>query len=178
MLDHPESVATTWKLSFERVEKRNPAAADLLRLCAFLAPDAIPETIITKGESVLGDVLAPLASDPLLLGQAIEALRAYSLVQRDAQSRTLRVHRLVQVIVRGEIASDQHEEWQHRVMRAVVAAVPDVADVKQWEACERWLPHGLLCTTWIVEQGIMEEKAALLLNQEGYYLERVVAMPR
>ena len=42
--DHPESVATTWALSFERVANRNPAAAELLRFCAFLAPDAIPET--------------------------------------------------------------------------------------------------------------------------------------
>src|SRR5205085_8672630 len=49
--DHREPVATTWKLSFEKVEQANPAAADLLRLCAFLAPDAIPEEIITEGAS-------------------------------------------------------------------------------------------------------------------------------
>src|SRR5205814_6116651 len=41
--DYPHTVATTWSLSFEQVEQQNPAAADLLRLCAFLAPDAIPE---------------------------------------------------------------------------------------------------------------------------------------
>jgi hypothetical protein len=34
--DHPEPVATTWSLSFEKVEQQNPAAAELLRLCAFL----------------------------------------------------------------------------------------------------------------------------------------------
>ncbi len=49
MGDHPDSVATTWSLSFQRVQERNEAAADLLRLCAFLAPDAIPEEIITAG---------------------------------------------------------------------------------------------------------------------------------
>ncbi|MDQ2887902.1 MAG: TIR domain-containing protein, partial [Chloroflexota bacterium] len=47
--DHPEAVATTWSLAFERVEEKNAAAADLLRLCAYLAPDAIPETILTEG---------------------------------------------------------------------------------------------------------------------------------
>ena len=56
--DHPESVATTWSLSFEQVEQKNPAAADLLRLCAFLAPDAIPEEIITQGAAHLGPQLA------------------------------------------------------------------------------------------------------------------------
>ena len=45
------SVATTWSLSFERVRREMPCAADLLRLCAFLAPDAIPEEIITEGAS-------------------------------------------------------------------------------------------------------------------------------
>src|SRR5439155_3479872 len=43
LLDYPETVATTWSLSFQRVEQQSPAAADVLRLCAFLAPDAIPE---------------------------------------------------------------------------------------------------------------------------------------
>src|SRR5581483_7661363 len=31
---HPEPVATTWSLSFEKIEQTNPAAAELLRLCA------------------------------------------------------------------------------------------------------------------------------------------------
>src|SRR5260370_1350407 len=47
--DYPASVATTWSLSFEQVEMRSTAAANLLRLCAFLAPDAIPEEMIIKG---------------------------------------------------------------------------------------------------------------------------------
>ena len=55
--DHPDSVATTWSLSFQRVEEKNAAAADLLRLCAFLAPDAIPEEIITAGAEHLGPLL-------------------------------------------------------------------------------------------------------------------------
>lgn len=49
--DHPEPVATTWDISFRKVEEENPAAADLLRLCAFFAPEAIPEEILTKGAS-------------------------------------------------------------------------------------------------------------------------------
>src|SRR5439155_9943511 len=51
--DHPDSVATTWSLSFEKVEQANPVAADLLRLCAFLDPDVIPEEIMIKGASEL-----------------------------------------------------------------------------------------------------------------------------
>ena len=71
--DHPEPVASTWSLSFARVEETNPAAADLLRLCAYLAPDAIPEEILTQGAAHLGPVLGPVASDAFLLGQAIRS---------------------------------------------------------------------------------------------------------
>ncbi len=46
--DHPEPVATTWSLSFQQVEQANPAAAELLRFCAFLHPDAIPEELISN----------------------------------------------------------------------------------------------------------------------------------
>src|SRR5262249_41589817 len=36
--DHPQPVAATLLLSFEWVEQRNVVAADLLQLCAYLAP--------------------------------------------------------------------------------------------------------------------------------------------
>src|SRR5258708_21387738 len=36
-INYPDSVMTTWSLSFQKVEQANPAAAELLRLCAFLA---------------------------------------------------------------------------------------------------------------------------------------------
>jgi hypothetical protein len=50
--DHPEPVATTWLLSFTKVEEVNRAAADLLRLCAFMHPDAIPEELfVAEGRS-------------------------------------------------------------------------------------------------------------------------------
>src|SRR5262249_897628 len=52
--DHPKSVAATWSLSFEKVQQKNPAAAELLQLCAFLHPDAVPEELITDGAGHLG----------------------------------------------------------------------------------------------------------------------------
>ena len=69
--DHPQPVATTWSLSFKMVQQANPAAAELLRLCAFLHPDAIPEEIITEGAPDLGPVLQSMASDPFNLNEAI-----------------------------------------------------------------------------------------------------------
>src|SRR5260221_3411421 len=78
--DHPEAVTTTVPLNFEPVQRRSNAAGELLRFCAFLAPDSIPEEILTANASSLGPVLAPVVANAYLLNEAIEALRAYSLI--------------------------------------------------------------------------------------------------
>jgi tetratricopeptide (TPR) repeat protein len=61
--DYPASVATTWSLSFQKVEQANPAAAELLCLCAFLAPDEIPEELITESAAHWTRLLQEAASD-------------------------------------------------------------------------------------------------------------------
>src|ERR1700686_726874 len=95
-VDHPEPVAATWSLSFQQIEKDNPAAADLLRLLAFLNPDAIPEEMISEGASELGPLLEPVVTEPFQYDAAIEKLLKYSLIRRNSEARFLSVHRLVQ----------------------------------------------------------------------------------
>lgn len=97
---HPEPVATTWSLSFDKIEQANPAAAELLRLCAFLHPDAIPQSMMVEGASELGPILGSVAKDELELNEAIGELRKYSLVKRDPEAKLLNIHRLVQVVVK------------------------------------------------------------------------------
>ncbi len=45
--DHPMSVTRTFTLMFEQLEQNNAQAAELLTVCAFLAPEAIPESIFS-----------------------------------------------------------------------------------------------------------------------------------
>jgi NB-ARC domain len=119
--DHPAPVATTWSLSFNKVEATNPAAADLLRLCSFLAPQAIPQEIFTEGAPDLGSRLQPVAADSLALNEAICELLKYSLVSRDSPSQTLTVHRLVQAVLRDSMNKQAQRRWAERVVKAVGA---------------------------------------------------------
>ena len=135
--DHPEPVATTWSLSFEKVEQANPAAADLLRLCAFLAPDAIPEEIITEGATDLTLELQSLATDPYLLDAAIKELFRYSLIQRDAEQKLLSLHRLVQVVLKDAMNEEVQRAWAERAVRAVNRAFPAV-EFETWDRCRRY----------------------------------------
>jgi hypothetical protein len=58
--DHPDSVVTTWSLSFKKIAQANPSAIELLRFFAFLQADAIPEEMVTEGAPRLGPVLLPV----------------------------------------------------------------------------------------------------------------------
>jgi len=171
--DHPKSVATTWSLSFAQVEQKNPAAADLLRLCAFLAPDVIPEEIVTQGAEHLGPQLAPVGTDAYLLNQSIEALRAYSLLRREASHETapsLSVHRLVQAVLKDQMDEQSRHQWTQRAVRAVNAAFPYI-EHRTWPQCDRLLPHALLCAELIAQEHMTFPEATRLLNQTGYYLK-------
>lgn len=55
--DAHDPVATTFDLSLEQVEKRKPAAVELLRICAFLDSDQIAEEIFLQGAKQLGEPL-------------------------------------------------------------------------------------------------------------------------
>ncbi len=168
--DHPESVATTWSLSLEKVEQKNPAAAELLRFCAFLHPDAIPEEILTSGAKHLGPVLQPVASDSLLLNNAIAVLWSYSLISRDPKERTLTIHRLVQAVLKDAMNMATQWDWMQRVILAVSEAFPREVGVFEWPQCERCLPHALICADFIEQGGLMLLEAASLLNATGKYL--------
>jgi len=167
--DHPAPVASTSSLSFQRVEEKNPSAADLLRLCAYLAPDAIAEEILTAGAPWLGPSLAPVAADAFRLNQAIEALRAYSLVRRDPKGKTLSIHRLVQAVLQDTLEETQRRSWAERAMLAVNAAFPH-AEHSAWPQCERLLPHALLAAQYIETDHIISGEAGRLLHETASYL--------
>jgi tetratricopeptide (TPR) repeat protein len=166
--EHPDPVTTTWSLSFEKVQHANPAAADLLRLCAFLDPDSIQEEIITKGAASLGPVLQPIATDPLKLNEAIGALLAYSLIQRTPH-HTLTIHRLVQAILKHGMNKNTKRRWAERAVRAVNHAFPEV-EYENWLRCQAYIPHVLASKALIEELDLAFPEAAQLLNDAGYYL--------
>ena len=86
------TVATTWGLAFDRLAGRSPRAAALLETIAFLAPDAIEIATLRRFEP-----------DELELPDALAELLRLSLVDREAD--TVRVHRLVQDVVRARMTA-------------------------------------------------------------------------
>ena len=95
---HRDTIATLWQLSLERLRTRNPAAVQMLGICAWLAPDPIPLDLFTAHPAALPQPLAGVVQDALAFTETIAATVDYSLAWRTPTS--LQMHRLVQDVVR------------------------------------------------------------------------------
>ena len=168
--DHP-SVTVTFSLAFNELAKRDPVAADLVRLCAFLAPDAIPEEIFTNGGLALGQEFALRTGNPLDFAATLKHAAQFSLIRRDASDRSLDIHRLVQEVLKDEMDTDRHREWAERAVRAVELSFPEV-EFANWIECKRLLPHAKTCAAMIERFSFEFEPAARLLNQTSFYMTR------
>jgi tetratricopeptide (TPR) repeat protein/transcriptional regulator with XRE-family HTH domain len=168
--DYPRPVASTLRLSFERMENERPAAAALLRLCAFLAPDSIPISVLRGGAGEVPEELRHALGDGVEFDRTIATLRHYSLAER--QGGGLRVHRLVQAVVRESLAAEQQKTWLAAAIRTLQAGFPAeaVEHPAQWPLCACLLAH--IQVVERLTEDRMVEPAALgrLLHQLGRYL--------
>jgi hypothetical protein len=147
-LGHSADVAATLGLALSRLAGEAPAAAGLVRLLAFLAPEPIPLALLLAGSTTAGllgtevtAVVCPLLRDPVAAGDAITALRRYSLVTL-AGDGLVRMHRLVQAITRAQLSAEAAAQWQQAAAALIEGAVPVGAELPAaWPLYSVLLPH-------------------------------------
>jgi tetratricopeptide (TPR) repeat protein len=169
--DYPHTVATTWEIAFQQVQQASPAGADLLNLCAYLAPDDIPQTLFSEGKEHLPKPLSATITNPLAMNQAIAALLQYSLIEKTEDA--LSVHRLVQAVARARLPKKARSTWAGAAVQIVDGAFPsgdDPQDVRTWPVCARLLPHALAAAGHAEALHVASEATGRLLNQAGLYL--------
>jgi hypothetical protein len=98
------TLATLWDLSLQQVQEQDPAATQLLDICAYFAPEAIPEDLFTQHPDHLPAPLAEAAADDLAFNETVAVLVDYALVKRTASG--LQLHRLVQAAIRARHSSE------------------------------------------------------------------------
>jgi tetratricopeptide (TPR) repeat protein len=171
--EYKETVATTWAINFAEVEK-SPASADLLRLSAFLAPDAIPLELLERGKTELGELLSErlegATGDPVIIDEVLKPLTSYSLIRRNTSTRSYSMHPMVQEVVRANMAPDAQRSWAERTLRVVSAGFPE-PEFKGWPYYARLLSHALLAIKYVTEYVFEFREAATLLRNVGFYLQ-------
>jgi tetratricopeptide (TPR) repeat protein/transcriptional regulator with XRE-family HTH domain len=158
--DYRESVATTWLISFSRVEQQCSAAAKLLHLCAFLHPDAIPVDILLAGTFLENTEMRPIVDDALQFNQAREVLLRYSLIRRNAGANLFSIHRLVQAVLQDRMDDQTQHLWAERAVHAVEKAFVSAHS----ERVEYYIPQATLCADLIQQWELAGDEVTRLLE--------------
>jgi tetratricopeptide (TPR) repeat protein/MinD-like ATPase involved in chromosome partitioning or flagellar assembly len=167
--DH-DSVTITFSLAFAEAAQANQAAADLVRACAHLACDPIPEEIFTQGGRELGEPLSQATAKPLAWDAAVEAAGRFALIRRNVERDTLEMHRLVQEVLKDGMDAPTRRVWAERVVQALNDVFPS-PEFRNWPQCERLIPHAIAAARLVEDFGLDSVAAARLLNRSGTYLD-------
>jgi hypothetical protein len=163
-------------MAIAAITQRHPAVGELLRVCAFLQPDAIPEEVFLQGAEHLGATLEAVCHDPLDWNRVVAIACSYSLLSRQAEEQTFSLHRLVQAVLLDSITEEERERWIKQILSALEQGFPKQEQVT-WKCCEQLLPQTLACLKQA--EGRAESpasaslayKVALYLNVHGRYAE-------
>ncbi|HET8661614.1 MAG TPA: FxSxx-COOH system tetratricopeptide repeat protein [Micromonosporaceae bacterium] len=134
-------LAAAVRVSVDRLGEEDPAAVQMLRLCAFLAPEPVPvEVFTTAPDGVLPEPLAAIAGSLWSLRHAVGRLGRYGLATLDENG--LRLHRLTQAILRDQLIPEQRADQRGRAEQVIAAAQPDNGlNPVHWPRWAALLPH-------------------------------------
>ncbi|OBT85964.1 hypothetical protein VE02_04790 [Pseudogymnoascus sp. 03VT05] len=133
-------IATTWSLSFEFIQKRDPLAAEILSVMSMLDPQAIPESLIYNEKSTLK------------FSKAMGTLQAFSLITsrvdgpiwEGRRDKSFDLHRLVRLAMRSWLA---HHDRLEMFTAKALGIMTDRYVHSDWDTRAKWaayLPHAVV----------------------------------
>ncbi|MEU6114598.1 FxSxx-COOH system tetratricopeptide repeat protein [Streptomyces sp. NPDC047117] len=141
--DFPMTFAAAWTALLDRIAETAPDAAEVLRLCAVLAPGTVPVGLLAR---IRGD-FTPVTGDHRRLQEALRLLARYSVVEATetadgTEVACVHLHRMVRLLVREGIPAPERERYARAVRGALAAADPGRPDEPaHWPAYAGLLPH-------------------------------------
>ncbi|WP_158516517.1 FxSxx-COOH system tetratricopeptide repeat protein [Kitasatospora sp. MBT66] len=153
--DYRKPLAGAIDLSATRLARLDPLGLAVVRLCAFLAPESVPvhwllafgrstaaRALLAPGPHAPGGPLAALAladTDPVALHRGVGS--AVRLGLATSTHDGVRLHRLVQAVIRDQLGADAADVRRHARTVLVQAAPGDPEDPATWATWARVVPH-------------------------------------
>jgi NB-ARC domain len=165
--NYPASVATTWKLNFEEVERRSPLAVQILQVSSVWAADDILEALLPRPELGLVGV-----ENELTLAEGLAALASFSLIDRERETASYSMHRMVQEVVWYGLSAAQKQDWLQLAITLFYsyAVFFNPKEIENWQIYSALAPHVQAITLRLETAPVETLELAILLNQIGYYL--------
>jgi tetratricopeptide (TPR) repeat protein len=124
-------VATTWLISFERIEQCDKLAVEYLSFMACIEHKDIPESLLPAGPTQQRQI------------EAIGTLKAYSFVTQRPGSSVLDLHRLVHLAMHNWLLGNgRRDEWTSKTISRLAKVFPSNEHENRttWRA---YLPHAI-----------------------------------
>ncbi|QXJ22461.1 tetratricopeptide repeat protein [Actinomadura graeca] len=136
-------VAAAWNVSLDRLRTSDPAALQLLQVCAFFAPEPISLQMLSGARNVEGPPeLVEALGDPIKRGRAIRAINRYALARISHKDNTIMLHRLVQRVLVGQIPAGEDVELRRCGYQLMTNFDPrDPTVPANWRRYADLLPH-------------------------------------
>jgi len=170
-MQYPASLAVTWQRSFQQL---TPTAKAVLRLAAFLAPDAIPMALLESGEEIVQQAASLLADEtahevvPRKVRDDLAELRSLSLIS--GQSDLFTMHRLMQEVVRNQIPMDKRTDCLELVLALVEGFAPSPPDeVRTWPVWDLLRPHAIQLLAHAERASLISLSSAGVMSELGLF---------
>jgi hypothetical protein len=160
-LEYPTSMTAAWQISVAQLRQQSPQALELLRCCAFLGPEPIPREVFKLSSQETSTGIGELIADPIKLSGAISVLGRFALVKMDGPYLT--VHRLIQALLRAELAPDAQSKYRqdgHSIL--AVGSPGSPTDPKTWPRYRDLVAHVGSATTDLAHCQVPEHRAFAL----------------
>jgi tetratricopeptide (TPR) repeat protein/transcriptional regulator with XRE-family HTH domain len=167
---HPESVVTTFQLSFERVQQNNVLATEFLYFLAFVHPDAISEELLCVDITDNVPSIRPKVNH-VMFHKAIGELLKYSLIRQLSDTRILSIHRLVQAVIQDGMKGSDRKMWSRIALSCVYETIA-TSDRETMHLYHRYIPHAQVCNEWIKQWDFRSSEAIYLLIELSRYSRR------
>jgi hypothetical protein len=145
VLGQVHTLATVWDVSQHSLQADNPAAMQLLTMCAFLGPEPIPLAMFTDHPEPLPQPLNHAAADPVRFADALGGILGRSLDRRSADGTSITVHRMLATAIRRPLTDNERHTTINIVWdllsQHLLGQLTD--DPQQWPAWRALLPHVL-----------------------------------
>ena len=141
---YPRPLAAVTQLALEHLRAEHTAAAEVVVLCAFLAPEPVPAEWFPRAGAVLPVPLARKAADPVAWHEVLAAAGRSGLARLG--NGELQMHRLTRAVIRGLLSARQAAAARSRATEILVASHSPLSRrgalaPAAWPEWARLLPH-------------------------------------
>ncbi|MEV6964457.1 FxSxx-COOH system tetratricopeptide repeat protein [Hamadaea sp. NPDC051192] len=140
--NYPHTVATFVTLAVARMRQESPAAAQLLEMIAFLAPDPVSSALLWEGRGAeTTEPLRAALQERNDIARAMRDLVRFGVAKTNS-ARQITVHRLVQYVLREELSAAGNDDALDNARRLLAAANPGYPDDRAtWPRHAEMRPH-------------------------------------